>query len=304
MAQDTQEKELWQVEMPMILGTTEDTDNAFRTQNKSPTDWERNNVVQRKGPVNVNCSLLDVVHGKLGDDPNINSDDDGALATLLVFHFRFVPQKHSRRIIRAYIHVEFSGVDAQSSPPTVWAIAPYDTWTVVPTTDHEEDKHAMEGTIGSPAAGPLHFGLTTKFEKSRTRDVSDATTVSGSIEFSDDVNNGECNCAAWTLLENQTRKTGVPSSIRTGILLKRENNAIFHGMVKIICVADWKTQFESMFATFPVDDPVLFNPELKPARPQKKRKYNPESLLRTDVTSVADVTMQTIFKEAIKEATK
>lgn len=304
MAQDIQDIELWQVDMPMILGTAEDTDNAFRTQNEFPTDWERSNVVQRRGPVNVNCSLLDAAHGKLGDDPDMISDDDGALATLLVFHFRFVPQKHCRRIIRAYIHIKFSGVDAQSAPPAVWAIAPHDTWTVVPTTDHEEKKHAMEGNIGSPEAAPLHFGFTTKFEKLRTRDVSDATTVSGSIEFSDDVNYGECNCAAWTLLENQTRKTGVPPSIRTGILLKRENNATFQGMVKIECVADWKSRFESMFAKVPVDDPLLFNPKLQPARPQKKRKYDPESLLRTDVMSVADVTMQTIYKEANKEATK
>ncbi|KAL4941935.1 hypothetical protein BDV06DRAFT_222631 [Aspergillus oleicola] len=304
MAQDTQDSEPWQVEMPLVLGTTEDIDNAFRTQNQSPTDWNRRTVIQRKGPVTVHCSLLEVVHGKLGVDQGIDTNDDGALATLLVFNFRFTRQQHSRRVIRASIHIEFSGADAQSSRPTVWEIAPYDTWTVVPTTDHEEKMRAMEVTIGTPGAGPVNAGFTAKLEKLRIRDISDATTVSGSIELSDDVNSGECNCAAWTLLENQTRKTGVPASLRTGVLLKRENNAIFHAMVKISCVADWKTQLESMFGRIPMDDPVLFNPGLEPTRAQKKKKYNPDALLRSDVTSVADVTVQTIFKEAIKEAVK
>ncbi|KAJ6006957.1 hypothetical protein N7451_004901 [Penicillium sp. IBT 35674x] len=304
MAQDTQDSEIWQVEMPLILGTTEDIDNASRTQNQSPTDWNRNIVVQRKSPVNVHCSLLDVVHGKLGVDQDIDTDDDGALGTLPVFHFRFVPQQHSRRVIRASIHVEFLATDAQSSPPAVCAISPYDTWTVVPTTEHEEKTSAVEGTVVTPGTGPVSASLTAKLEKLRIRDFSDAMTVSGSIEFSDDINSGECNCAAWTLLENQTRKTGVPVSLRTGILLKRETNAIFYGMVKISCIADWKTRFESMFGRIPMDDPVLFNPRLKPSKAQKKRKYNPDNLLRWDVTSVADVTVQTVFKEAITEAKK
>ncbi|KAJ5637414.1 hypothetical protein N7490_007293 [Penicillium lividum] len=304
MAQDTQDSEVWQVEMPLILGTIEDIDNAFRTQNQSPTDWNRNVVVQRKGPVNVHCSLLDVVHGKLGVDQDIDTDDDGALGTLLVFHFRFIPQQYSRRVIRASIHVEFSAADAQSSPPTVCAISPYDTGTVVPTTGHEEKTSAVEGTIGTSGTGPVSASLTAKLEKLRIRDISDAMTVSGSIELSDDINSGECNCAAWTLLENQTRKTGVPASLRTGILLKRENDAIFHGMVKISCVADWKTRFESMFGRIPIDDPVLFNPGLELTRSQKEKKYNSDGLLRSDVMSVADVTVQTVFKEAIQVAIK
>lgn len=306
MAQDTQDSELWHVEMPLILGTTQDVDNAFRTQNRSPTDWNRRNVIQRKGPVNVHCSLLDVVHGRLGVDQDNGTedeggDDDGSLATLLVFHFRFIPQQHSRRVIRASIHVEFSGANPQSSPPTVCAIAPYDTWAVVPTTEHEEKTRMIEGMVGMPGAGPVNASLTARLEQLRVRDISDATTVSGSIELSDDVNSGECNCATWTLLENHTKKTGVPASLRTGILLKRRNNAIFHALVKISCVADWKTRIESMFGSLPLDDPVLFNPGLERTGRQKKTKYNPDCLLRSDVISVADVTVQTIFKDATKE---
>lgn len=76
-------------------------------------------------------------------------------------------------------------------------------------------------------------------------------------------------------------------------------------MVKISCDADWKTELETMFLKLPIDDPVLFNPGLpQPARHRKTgSKYNPAALLRSDATSAVDATMQTIFKNAVKEAT-
>lgn len=97
-------------------------------------------MIQRKGPVNVVCSLVEGVHGKLGPDPETAPTMRERLQLLLVFQFRFIPQKHSQRILRASIHVEFSGFNAQWTPPTVWAIASYDTLTVVLTMEHEEDK--------------------------------------------------------------------------------------------------------------------------------------------------------------------
>lgn len=92
-------------------------DSTFRTENASNFDFERKNVVDRTGGnVHIQLQLLEVRHG--------NYDDDGDEATLMVFRFRFDPQKASSRVIRATVTFEFFPSRSSSQAPAVDAIAP------------------------------------------------------------------------------------------------------------------------------------------------------------------------------------
>jgi hypothetical protein len=103
-------------------------------------------------------------------------------------------------------------------------------------------------------------------------------------------------------LENETAKTGVPSSLRTAILLKRKDEKPFQCVVKIDAVVDAKSRMERLFGgkgRDPKDDPVLFDPEIEPTN--KLLKYDLEDLGAFDLESVCDVAMTTILNGAIKE---
>jgi len=262
---DNEETHLLTLGGPLIICAEDDVNNGFHTQNQSSKDWQRRNVIERKGALDVRCYLKGVVHGVLGD--MVDGDDDPAShATLMVLEFRFDPQRQSRRIIRSRISVEFSGMKPHQLRPEVRAIAPKDKWAIEPTTDHIETTREVEGNVGSAGVPMVDAGVAAKWSRTRSRDTTNATTVSGSIDLADGINSGEPNCASWVLMENSARETGVPEVLRVAILLKRADTEPFTGTVKISSRADWKTRIEWMFGAFPIDDPVLFNPHYRQAK--------------------------------------
>ncbi|KAJ5372519.1 hypothetical protein N7517_004525 [Penicillium concentricum] len=167
-------------------GLPDDNDNGFRVQNTSPSDWQRQNSIERKGPVDIRASLIKVVHGYMGDP-----SADGPFATLLVFKFRFDRQKHGRRVIRARINVDFSPLPPGSSRPEVWAIDPEDRFIIVPTSDPLETTKSLGVDISTPYAG-----VTGSMDRTRQRNIDDATTVTGSIDLALGVNSGTPSCAS------------------------------------------------------------------------------------------------------------
>ncbi|KAL5334908.1 hypothetical protein BJX70DRAFT_402108 [Aspergillus crustosus] len=201
-------------EFPLVRVLPDHNDNAFH------------------GPVDIRASLVKVLHGHMGDRSAY-----GPFATLLVFKFRFDRQKHGRRIIRARMEVEFSSVSPRSSRSEVYAIDPEDRFSIFPTADTVETKAGLGLEIGASYAG-----VNGSLERTRSMNIDDATTVTGSIDLAADVNAGPPNCASWTLLENKTRKTSVPDLIRTSTLLKIETNEPFQGKVTLRRRADLHTE--------------------------------------------------------------
>ncbi|EMT67993.1 Ankyrin-1 [Fusarium odoratissimum] len=117
-------------------------DDTFRTQNASLSDWERRNIIERtSGSIHTRVELLSVSHGSY--------NEGGDEATLLVFRFRFDPQKSSRRVLWAKAEIEFFAEDALDL--TVEAIAPEERWAVVPTTDTETTTRSGQLNLGAPA---------------------------------------------------------------------------------------------------------------------------------------------------------
>ncbi|KAL8738810.1 MAG: hypothetical protein Q9181_000452 [Wetmoreana brouardii] len=277
------------------LFPTGDEGSSFRTQNDPSAPLQRSNYIERKGAVDIRCSCLDVVHG-------LFSAESEVFATLIVLQFRFNARKHARRFESVDISLEFGGMKPGEGGPEVHAIAPEGRMSLVPTTQHEEVKRSGGLQLGgaAPVGGVTATG-TVGWEKSVSRDTSDETSVTGSIDLKGR-NWGESNCASWTLLENKTTKTGVPTSMRTAVLLKRKDESPFQCVVKIDAKVDFKSSVERLFGgkgREPKDDPVLFDPELEPTN--NLRKYEIEELRAFNLESVWDVTFATKLGWVLKD---
>jgi hypothetical protein len=134
--------------MPLVPVAPDEDDNGFRVENTSLDDWQREAVIERRGAIDIRCDLVGVLHGWYGE-----KSDDGPFATLMVFRFRFDPQKHARRVIRCRATVEFSPMPDDGSKttaankPAVVAIAPSNRLEMVPTTDPEEIKKVLNAEL-------------------------------------------------------------------------------------------------------------------------------------------------------------
>ncbi|KUI59877.1 hypothetical protein VP1G_07121 [Cytospora mali] len=257
---------------------------GLATRNASPTDWERHNVVERtKGTIHVYCELMDVQHGNLGNDPK--GDD---LASLMVFRFRFDPQKKSRRVLSATASVEFFPAAGHGNPPAVEAIAPDDRWSLMPTKDHEEDTAGSELSLGTSqvveASGKVNWS------KTRSREVSGATIVSGARNLATGKDNGPYAIASWVFIENEKRQSGVPDSVRVALLVRRENDEPFNAEVKLSVNADLASNVGQFLKKNPVDDPILFNPKAA-VKNAKGRTTGVLNLDKVDLYSLCDARM-------------
>jgi len=277
------------------LSPTGDAGSSFRTQNDPSAPLQRSNYIERKGSVDIRCSCLDVIHG-------LFSASSSSFATLIVLQFRFDARKRARRFESVDISLEFKGMNPGESGPEVFAIAPDGRMSLVPTTQHEDIKRNVSLQLGGAApVGGVSATGTVGWEKAVSRDTSDQTTVTGSIDLKGR-NWGPSNCASWTLLENKTTKTGIPTSMRTAILLKRKDESPFQCVVKIDASVDFKSTLERVFGgkgREPRDDPVLFDPELDPTN--NLRKYEIEELGAFDLESVCDVTFATALSGVMKD---
>lgn len=258
-------------------------DDTFRTENLSMTDFERRNIIERtRGNIHTRVELLDVTHGLLGD---------GEERTLLVFGFRFDPQKNSSRVLRAVVNIEFFASDKADDPPVVETIAPDGRFTVMPTSDQVSTTRGGELSLGASGASVVTAGATAKLEQTRTRDVSHATTVTGSINLGTGRNRGDSTAAAWNLLENKDRKSGLPDSVKVAIMLRRADGEPFNAKVTLEAECDFMTSLQSKFCTVPLDDPVLFNPRFTGKRPKKGRNYGTENLSDVRLHDLCEVRM-------------
>ena len=276
------------------LSKTGDLDSHFRTENDPSSPWQRANIVERKGSVDIRCSCLDVVHGNFGTSSDL-------FATLIVLQFRFDPRKVARRFHSVNIYLEFKAMQVKEIGPEVFAISPNGRMSLVPTTQHEDTKRNLSLQLGG--AAPF-AGITTTgnvgWEKCVSRNTSDQTTVTGSVDLKGR-NYGPSNCVSWTLLENKTLETGVPPSLRTAILLRRKHKDPFQCVVEVDAKVDFRSTLERVFGLkgrAPKDDPVLFDPEI--GSTENLQKYNEKELGSFDMESVCDVTFMTTLSDVMK----
>ncbi|KAK3370417.1 hypothetical protein B0H63DRAFT_486966 [Podospora didyma] len=267
-------------------------------QNDPANPFQRDNIIERHGHVDIRCEHRDIVHGYL-------SEETTEPCTLIVLAFRFDPNGASRRIKEASIVVTFAGMDKGKGPePEVVSMQPDGSFSVEPTTQKETNVHGggvnVGGSGGSVVPG-VEVGGSLKQEHTVSRETTDATRVRGSIDLRDRQWGGK-NSVSWTLWENATAETGVVSKLQAAILLKRADaTAHFRATVTIKVVADTWTQIGSVFRTTPRDDDVLYNPERIPPSTDRLRKYDTANLGKIDLSSLQEVTFRTILGNAVKE---
>ncbi|EXJ74286.1 uncharacterized protein A1O5_02582 [Cladophialophora psammophila CBS 110553] len=125
--------------------------------------------------------------------------------------------------------------------------------------DNQED--VAKGAKLNPGISGLPFVLVggeALFEKTRGRDILDATTSTGGTRFGEGIDAGAHTACGWTLLENRKRQTDLPYSFIVPILIGRHNDKEFDARVTLEAKGNTRTAIDWVFNRDPVDDLVLF----------------------------------------------
>ncbi|KAI9740165.1 MAG: hypothetical protein M1834_004743 [Cirrosporium novae-zelandiae] len=219
-----------------------------------PGQLQREYVTDRDNKMLIQCTLSAVIHG------NLDSKSE-APGTLIVFDFRFFPRVHGQRFTRVDISVLFE--DEKRSErycPEVKAIAPDDYFIMQATTKKQEIKRLAEAGIDGGSTAPVHAGFSYEITESIEKPYS--IKVIGAIRFWK--GNGR-NKVEWTLLENTSQQSGVPTFLRAAILLSRKHNS----SRRFIATVEIKAQsnrllgignkLRGLTGRIPKDDPIIFS---------------------------------------------
>ncbi|KXX79878.1 hypothetical protein MMYC01_203740 [Madurella mycetomatis] len=268
------------------LGKTGDK-GEYHTLNDPAAPYQRENIVERQDVLQIQCKSREIVHGSL-------SLDEGAeeYATLLVYDIHMDSTKRSRRIVSATVKFEFSSSEPGRPNPKVHKIAPLSRLSLSPSTQDETTTVGGEVSLAAPDL-VANVGTTAKWEKTVNRTTNDEARVTGHV-WSDDY--GRPVIAKWTLIENGSIKSGVPSFLRCAILLARPDDNLFEGKVTIEVETDWKSKIERLFGTTPPDDPILFDPAMEPTNRLRKKGYDVDNLGLIDLhNEFVDIRFNTAF---------
>lgn len=260
--------------------------SSFHTRNDPDAPFQRDNIIERKGKVDVRCEHKDIVHGYYSGS--------GDPCTLLVFEFQFSPSGIARRIKQANIVIQFSAMERGGRDPLVEAMYPKGTFRVHPTTQHETLARGGRIKMGGGFAG-IHISGELRAEKAIDRDTMDATMVRGSVDLRGRTW-GHKNSVSWTLWENASAKTGVVTTMQAAVRLKRRDMKHFKAKITIKVEADLKTTMGSILKTNPRDDDVWYNPDSKPQSTDRLYKYDVDNLDLISLESLSHVTYMTVLE--------
>ncbi|ROW11810.1 hypothetical protein VPNG_04990 [Cytospora leucostoma] len=260
----------------------------FHIKNNAQYPYQRQEVIQRTGSVDIRCTVVDIVHGVMAPDSDY-------WATLLVLRFRFDPQKRSRRIAEATLKLEFGVTNPNNEMPEVEAISFDGNYSLLPSTRSESFTSGIEGTLG--VSQIVNASTTAKWERTVTRETADKTTVSGGKLVVDNI--PPSRVAKWTLLENMSLKSGLPASIQVAVRIKRGDEEVFSCMPSINCKADKWTSMETLLSRVPEDDPLLLKPDSKPTN--RLMDYDTENLGAVDLQQLSAVVPTTMILAAEKK---
>ena len=260
----------------------------FHIKNDPGNPLQRAKVVQRTGHgVGIQCNLIDIIHGDISVDSNY-------WATILVFSFRFDPEKNSRRVAEATIELVFDTVDAKGRSPEIDSISFDGHYSFSSSVQSVTDVKGGEGSVGVSFGANANTSF--KWEKTVSRERAHAATISGNKLVVRNV--GPDRIARWTLLENDDQKKGVPASIQVAVRVKRIDEAVFSCHVNLTCKADKWTAMRDFFGGLPEDDPVLLDPGKSPTN--RLMKYDVEELGAVDLDHLSAVTPTTMLLDSEK----
>ncbi|KAK0609469.1 hypothetical protein B0T14DRAFT_531994 [Immersiella caudata] len=273
------EEDLADASVTIGLGKTGERGSGYHVRNDPEQPFQRQTVVEQRGVTEARCQSCEIIHGAL-------SPDADQWATLLVYEINLDTTKRSRRIVSATVNFEFNSTTPGGKPPRIHEFAPSRRVAILATTQDQTLVRGLEASVNSSATTIVGAGVSAKWEKSVSKTVSDEARVTGST-ISDDFgrNVGAC----WVLSENRSIKSGVASRLRCAMLLARDDNGPFQCKVTINAEADWKSKVTQLFGTTPTDDPVLFDPSLKPTNRLRKTGYDLDNLDEVDLEALTEI---------------
>lgn len=257
-------------------------EGRFHTLNNPKDPYQRDNIIERQGRVDVRCEHKDIVHGffsEANDDP----------CTLIVLGFRFQPNGLAHRIKQAKVVIRFASMAQGGDDPEVVRMWPDGQFSFHPTSQHETilKGGGISISAGADAIG-LSLGGELKQEHTVDRDTTDATWLRGSIDLRGR-NWGPKNSVSWTLWENRVSRTGVLPSMPAAILLRRSDMHPFKATITIEIVADRRTALSSVFKSDPQDDDIWYDPQRNPPSTDRLRKYDVDNLGGVMLSEIAGV---------------
>jgi hypothetical protein len=228
----------------------------FRVGNR-PGEVNRPVMINRGTKLQVTADLVEVMHGTL--------KPGGDQGTLIVADFRFLPTNW-RRFKAAIVKFQFIS-DDPSVEVAVIDIAPHGSWSLNPTSRKDEFGGILKPEAGAGGANASLGEVSLK----QTQDKNFHTKVSGSMKMETRDTGGK-DTAQWTLAENPAQKTGIASTLRVAILLKRIRLAedqkktgeepTFRGIVEVIADSDLfssiEEKLERVRKKVPKDEAVVF----------------------------------------------
>lgn len=265
--------------------------SGFHIKNDPNRPYQRQEVIQRTGSIDIRCAVVDIVHGLMAPDSDY-------WATVLVLRFRFDPQRRARRITKATIQLKFDTTDPKNELPEVEAMSFDGNYSFRPSRQSEMRTRGVEGTLG--VSQGVSANATAKWEKTVSQNTSDKMTVSGGKLVIDNIPPNRI--AKWTLLENATVKSGVAASMQVAVRIKRGDDEVFSCIPTITCKADKWTSVESLFSSVPEDDPLLLKPDSQPTN--KLMVYDVENLGAVDLQELSAVVTTTRISTVKKEDEK
>lgn len=277
--------------------------SAYRTRNDPRQPYQRPTVTARDGVVGAQCRMVNVVHGRLGHLEGYEDDED-AKATLIILDFTFDNRKNARRIKSVQTTFHFQAKDGEETDPAVVRIDPDGRFELVETS-HPVDTTTKFGLeIGAPPIAGFQAGTQVGWERSTSKVKQDSTLLVGWKHLHGSERDfGEENAASWTMLENSTEKTGVPTSMRASVLLKRDNDLPFQCLFSLKLEVDMKSAFEiavrSVFGQKLIDDPILFDPSRKPTKRQLEM-FDINSLASPSLEARSDVVFKNVLDRTVR----
>ncbi|KAI9667431.1 MAG: hypothetical protein M1821_000246 [Bathelium mastoideum] len=274
--------------------TPEDGGGSYRITNnviEGQAETNRRNMVERGNALAVDGELIDVVHGHLSPE--------GELATLIVMEFRFSATVSHRRFKHATIKLHFESVDA-ACDVEVKAIAPWKERSMNPTTRHIESTESIHASIqgGAPIATPSLGG---QLGRTTSQDKTDQTEVFGRLRTFDR-DSGAKNGASWNMSGNESQSTGVPSMLRTAILVKRTEGkgaGSLQFTAKVdITTSSWEETFKRLTGCLPVDEPIVFDPKDEPIA--KDFVNLRDNLSTVNLDEICDIVTTTMLENAVR----
>lgn len=235
-----------------------DEDSAFRLSNTPGGEEQRPHIIQYGSDLAVHADLFSIRHGTF--------TPGGEAATLVVIDFRFVGSgSHVRRFRKAMIEIKFAPWNqpvGSEHDPEVSSIAPFGFFAWDPSTQEEESKISLTASASTGGLGALGIGA--GWEATKKMKKEDRTTLFGSMRIEGDRNYGGQNTARWTVNENGIERHGIPSLLRTAILVKPKSEEKFRAFVEIKTDVDIlygaKQRIDKFFGKHIVD-PVYFDTE-------------------------------------------